>query len=121
MQCWRPLKGPVKQSPLGMIDVSSVSKEDYLYYKVHFPSRSGSNYGLKYSPQHKWLYVPDMNADEAYVFVCYDSRADRVRFTPHTGFRDLSAKPDAPPRESVEIRSLCFWQNENPQEVASEL
>lgn len=26
-----------------------------------------------------------MNVDEAYVFVCYDSRADRARFTPHTG------------------------------------
>ena len=33
----------------------------------------------------RFYYAKNMNVDEAYVFVCYDSRKDRVRFTPHTG------------------------------------
>ena len=34
----------------------------------------------------RFYYAKGMEVDEAYVFVCYDSRADgRARFTPHTG------------------------------------
>lgn len=34
----------------------------------------------------RFYYAKGMDVDEAYVFVCYDSRADgRARFTPHTG------------------------------------
>ena len=33
----------------------------------------------------RFYYAKGMNVDEAYVFVCYDSRTDRARFTPHTG------------------------------------
>lgn len=33
----------------------------------------------------RFYYAKGMNVDEAYVFVCYDSRAGRARFTPHTG------------------------------------
>ncbi|KAA6426113.1 MAG: methyltransferase [Trebouxia sp. A1-2] len=49
---------------------------------------------------------------EAYVFVCYDSRTDgRARFTPHTAFQNPSTSPDAPPCKSIEIRALVFWEN----------
>ena len=58
-----------------------------------------------------------METDEAYIFVCYHSRLDRARFTPHSGFRDLSVGDDAPPRESVELRSYVFWEHEEPREV----
>jgi hypothetical protein len=60
--------------------------------------RTGYNYGVKYNPKHKWYYAEGITTDEAYVFVCYDSRKDRARFTPHTGLRDHSIGPDAPPR-----------------------
>ena len=62
-----------------------------------------------------------MDVDEAYVFVCYDSRAGRARFTPHTGFLDHNTSVSAPPRESVELRSYCFWENDEPQQAARDL
>ena len=62
-----------------------------------------------------------MTPDEAYVFVEYDSRVDRARFTPHTGFKDPTSAPDAPPRESVELRALVFWEHEAAQAPAMEL
>lgn len=62
-----------------------------------------------------------MDINEAWAFVCYDSRSDRARFTPHTGFKDHSSAPDAPARESIEIRSFCFFENLPPQEIAKDL
>ncbi len=54
-----------------------------------------------------------METDEVYLFVCYDSRQDgRVIFTPHTSFDDPTTPPDAPERESIEIRAYAFWEDE---------
>ena len=52
-QVWRPLRGPVDDSPLGMVDAASVAKEDLLPYTLHFPGRVGYNYAAKYNPEHR--------------------------------------------------------------------
>ncbi|KAK9811501.1 hypothetical protein WJX72_004881 [[Myrmecia] bisecta] len=118
IQVWRPLRGPVQHSPLGMIDASTVAKEDLLQHALKFPQRTGYIYGVAPNPDHRWYYAKGMNTDEAYVFVCYDSRSGRARFTPHTGFIDHAAPAEETPRESIEIRAYCFWENEPAQEVA---
>ena len=53
MQVWRPLKGPVQESPLAMIDASTVDKEDLMQYALHFPDRTGYNYAVKHNPKHR--------------------------------------------------------------------
>ncbi|KAL3161264.1 hypothetical protein ABBQ38_009625 [Trebouxia sp. C0009 RCD-2024] len=121
IQVWRPLRGPVDESPLGMIDASSVAKEDLLPYTLHFPGRTGYNYAAKHNPEHRWYYAKGINTDEAYVFVCYDSRDGRARFTPHTGFKDPTTSPDAPQRQSVETRAYVFWEHEPEQDIAQTL
>ena len=51
-----------------------------------------------------------MTRDEALVFKVYDSMVDNpVRWTAHTAFVNPTAPPDAPQRESIEIRSFVFW------------
>ena len=46
---------------------------------------------------------------EAIVFKVYDSAKDgRARFTPHTSFQDPTTPPGAPPRQSIEARTLAF-------------
>lgn len=52
-QVWRPLKGPVNDSPLGMIDASTTDKDDLMQYALHFPGRTGYNYAVKHNPKHK--------------------------------------------------------------------
>jgi hypothetical protein len=32
-----------------------------------------------------------------------------VRLTAHTAFDDPASPPDAPPRRSIEVRSILFW------------
>ncbi len=47
---------------------------------------------------------------EALVFKCYDSLIDgRARFTAHGSFDDPGTPADAPPRESIEVRTLALW------------
>ena len=58
----------------------------------------------------RWFWTSQMQTDEAYVFVNYDSRQDgRPRFTPHVAVADSSVPADVPIRESIETRALVFW------------
>ena len=60
--------------------------------------------------RHRWFWTSQMQEDEAYVFVNYDSRQDgRARFTPHSTIVDPDVSENAPVRQSVETRAFVFW------------
>lgn len=108
---WRPIRGPVRRSPLALLDATSLDPRDLLATDLVYPDRVGEIYHLAYSPHHRLYYFPDMNRDEAVLIKGYDSRTDgRARFTPHTAFTDPTSPPDAPPRESIEVRALAFFE-----------
>jgi hypothetical protein len=110
IQVWRPINKPVERDPLALADGHSVPFEDYIVAERRYPNRVGQTYRVKYNPGHRWYYLPKMRREEAYVFKVYDSVRDgRVRFTAHTAFQDPASRPDAPPRESIEIRTLAFF------------
>jgi hypothetical protein len=51
-----------------------------------------------------------MQRNEAVVFKTFDSSRDgRARWTAHTAFDDPNSPEDAPPRESIEMRTLAFF------------
>jgi hypothetical protein len=67
---------------------------------------------VKYNPDHRWFYVSRMTADEILLLKCFDSNTDgRARFAPHGAFADPTTPSDAPPRESIELRTLVFHAN----------
>jgi hypothetical protein len=106
---WRPIRGPVKDAPLAMCDGQTVAASDLIASDLIYPNRSGETYSVKYNPGHRWYCIPEMTADEALLLKCYDSATDgRTRFVPHTAFIDPTTPPDAPPRESIELRTLVF-------------
>jgi hypothetical protein len=114
IQVWRPAYAdatqPLRANPLAMADARSVAAEDLLVAERRYPNRVGQTYRLKYSPGHRWFYFPEMRRDEAIVFKVFDSEKDgRARFTPHTSFDDPTTPPGAPPRQSIEARSLAFF------------
>ena len=39
----------------------------------------------------------------------------RARFTPHTAFDNPTSPPNARPRESIEVRTLVFFNEERKQ------
>jgi hypothetical protein len=109
---WRPIRGPVRDAPLAMCDGQSVAPADLVASDLIYPNRNGENYTVKYNPNHRWFYIPKMTADEALLLKCYDSATDgRTRFVPHTAFIDSTTPPDAPPRESIELRTLVFHKH----------
>jgi hypothetical protein len=106
---WRPIRGPLRDSPLAMCDASSVAPADLVASDLIYPNRNGETYSVKYNPDHRWFYFPEMTPDEALLLKCYDSAVDgRSRFAPHTAFVDPTTPADAPPRESIELRTLVF-------------
>jgi hypothetical protein len=115
MNLWRPIT-PVYRTPLALCDASTVVRTDLNDSEV----RGGLNdparktlygFNLSHSPRHRWYYAPRMQPDEVLVFKLFDSDSSRVQWTGHTAFDDPTAPPDAPPRESIEIRTISFIPN----------
>jgi hypothetical protein len=110
IQVWRAINQPIQANPLAIADAKSVNMEDWIVAERRYPHRVGQTYRLKYNPKHRWFYFPEMRRDEALVFKVYDSETDgRARFTPHTSFQDPTSPPNAPPRQSIEVRALAFF------------
>ena len=55
------------------------------------------------------FYYPRMVPDEALLFKVFDSEKDVPRFVFHTAFDDPTAPVDAPPRKSIEVRTIALW------------
>ena len=106
---WRPIRGPVRDAPLAMLDGTTVAPDDLVASDLIYPNRNGETYSVKFNPNHRWFYFPEMTADEAILLKCYDSASDgRTRFGPHTAFADPTTPKDTSPRESIELRTLVF-------------
>jgi len=104
---WRPIDGPVQETPLAICDARSIARDDVV------PTEEGVKhevYLFNYTPRHRWFYFPNMEKDEALLFKCFDSLDDgRARVTAHTAFDDPTTPPDARPRESIEVRTIAFF------------
>jgi hypothetical protein len=108
---WRPIVGPVRDTPLALVDASSVSKPDLLAAALLYPERKGEIYYVRFNAAHRWWYLSDMQPDEVWVFKNYDSANDgRARFTPHTAFIDTTPARVAP-RESIEFRTFVVFDS----------
>ncbi|MCA0249202.1 MAG: methyltransferase [Proteobacteria bacterium] len=109
---WRPIKGPLQDSPLAVCDATTIHSDDLVPSDLVYPHRVGETYSVKYNPTHRWYYVPQMRTDEALLLKCADtSTGVPARFTPHSAFTDPTAAADAPPRESIEVRTLVFHRS----------
>jgi hypothetical protein len=112
---WRPIKGPLLDAPLAVCDAASIDANDLAPSDLVYPHRVGETYSVTYRPSHRWFYFPNMRTDEALLLKCYDSKQDcRARFAAHTAFNDPKTPPDAPPRESIELRALVFHSTKRP-------
>jgi hypothetical protein len=108
---WRPITSPVLDAPLAVCDARSVSPKDLVASELVYRDRRGETYNLVYNPGQRWFYAPEMRADEVLLLKCFDSRDDGAvsRFAPHTAFTDPTAPLDAPPRESIELRTFLIF------------
>lgn len=117
---WRSISDlPVEKKPLACCDTRTTPASEHFLYELIFPDRVGENYSLKYKDTHKWYYYPRMAKDECLIFKVYDKKEDGPRFTFHTAFDDPLTTANSPARESIEIRSIAFFDDQAIERVDS--
>lgn len=113
MNLWRPIT-TVHRTPLAICDPRSLGPDDLHGSEV----RGGLNnpdrpplygFNVSYNPAQRWVYAPQMRPEEIWAFKIHESDPDRIGGVPHSAFNDPSAPPGAPPRESIEIRTISFF------------
>ncbi len=110
---WRPIRGPVQRAPLALADAATIRAEDLIATDQIFPDRVGEIYHLGHHPDQQWYWAPEMDRDEVLLIKGWDSRDDgRAQFTPHSAFHQPDEAPDAPARESIEVRTYLIFEEE---------
>jgi hypothetical protein len=112
MNLWRPIS-TVYRTPLALCDASTVLAGDLHDSEIRGglgdPNRPPLyGYNLSYSPGHRWYYTSRMRPEELFAFKLYDSDPARPQWTGHTAINDPETPDDAPPRQSIEIRTISF-------------
>ncbi len=124
---WRPIHKPITRDPLAVCDARSVPESDLVMVPAVLPSKGSGTYdnvssgggfetwSVKANPDHRWYFASGMVPEEVLLIKIFDSKKDgRPRRVPHTAFVDPStAHRDHPPRESIEVRCLVFWENDD--------
>ncbi|KAK0881712.1 hypothetical protein LTR87_004488 [Friedmanniomyces endolithicus] len=111
---WRPIKHPVYDCGLAIADGGKLREDDVLECERHL-AKTGAYWDtmgvIRYRPGFIWYYCSSQAESEVLLFKNYDSATDvPARFCLHTAF-DLPADtipPNAPTRESIEVRALIF-------------
>jgi hypothetical protein len=107
---WRPIKGPVLTAPLVICEWGAIADGDLIAAERRYQDRIGGVYHLAYNPDQRWTYFPRMERDEVILLKCFDTLTDgTARWTAHGSVEDPSTPPGAPPRESIEIRTMYFF------------
>jgi hypothetical protein len=107
---WKPLKRRVEEKPLAMCDVTHATQNDMLKMILRYRERTGEIFVMRHSSAHHWWYFPKMTPQNVLLLKTYESETDgRARFLGHSAFEDPNTPPDAPVRESIEIRTMAFF------------
>ncbi|KAG9100025.1 hypothetical protein FRC06_004604 [Ceratobasidium sp. 370] len=105
---WRPLIGPVLDRPLAVADRRTISDERDLAMTLPAPPgcRTGESQMVRYHPDQKWYYASGMRPDECLMLKIFDSKTGLG--SPHSAFYDPNTTLDAPPRWSIEVRTVIL-------------
>lgn len=105
---WRPLVGPVHDSPIAAADFRSLNTKRDFGETLPAPRgcRTGESQMLRYHPEQQWYYLSKMATNECLLLKCFDSGTG-VR-SPHSAFVDPSTPADSHPRWSIEVRTISL-------------
>jgi len=122
---WRAFSPPPQDCPLAVCDARSVRPEEGVPNTMfvvdqlpdeqtmlgEMPNEATAPAAaiFHYNPAHRWWYFSNMTRNEVLMFKFHDSDRTRALRTPHTAFRDPSFA-DARVRESIEVRSIAYFE-----------
>jgi len=122
---WRTFSPPPQDWPLAVCNSRSVPDEDGLVnlavYQDDPPPedlenlppvpegvRTGEAFVFLFSEKYEWNYFSWMGKDEVLSFKLHDSDHSGTWRTPHCSF--LNDEEGCHQRESIEIRTCCYWK-----------
>ncbi len=114
LNLWRALSDPPQDTPLCVCDATTVAAEDLAISRVVLgpdpekAMRLETNM-VQHNPEHRWVYYSRHEPGRAPDLPRLRLRSRAVPRVPHTAFDDPSAGRDAPPRESIDIRCVAFF------------
>ena len=104
---WRPITGPVENSPLALADAASIAEDELVATDQVFADRVGEIYHIAHSVTQHWYYASQMDRDEVILIKGWDSIDDgRALFTPHGALETIESRHNILPRESIEVRTF---------------
>jgi hypothetical protein len=117
LNLWRNIseKHAIENDHLAVMDErTAVKPDDYITKDLYGDGYHTVQYGLnaRHASHHKWYYFPRMTKNKAILFKQMDSdwtKPGRICF--HMSVADPAAPATVPPRESIELRMMCFWKN----------
>jgi len=109
---WRSINGTVETAPLAICGWDSLQESDLIPAERRYQERIGGVLHLTYNPDQRWYYFPCMEPEEVVLLKCFDSLDDgTAKWTCHGSFVDPNSPEGAAPRESIEIRTLYFFDD----------
>jgi len=109
---WRPIVGPVETAPLAICGWDTLDEANLIPAERRYNDRIGGVLHLCHNPDQRWYYFPRMERDEVVLLKCFDSLEDgTAKWTCHGSFKDPGTPANAKPRESIEIRTLYFFDD----------
>jgi hypothetical protein len=109
---WRPIGEVVRATPLALCDARTIAEQDLIPSDLVYRDKVGETYSVVHRERHRWFYFPELRPDEVLLLKIYDSATDgTARLSFHTAFEDPTSPPNAPPRRSIELRNLVFFES----------
>ncbi|KDQ08749.1 hypothetical protein BOTBODRAFT_165531 [Botryobasidium botryosum FD-172 SS1] len=108
---WRPIGTIVHHDPLTVADWRTASLDDLVPVRIIGPDGdSYYQFNMRYNENLRWYYLREQTPSEVVLIKCFDSATEHggSRLCPHGSFHDPSSPPEAPKRQSIEVRAFLF-------------
>ncbi|CAN9210814.1 unnamed protein product [Alternaria alternata] len=110
---WKPLRGPIHDWPLALCDPRSMSAFDLQPRDTVKRDNFIETYQVHHNRSHKWYYLSGQMPNEAWVFLQADSSPQGMTGVPHAAFQNPVSSPNDIPRESIEVRCIAFFDDDD--------
>jgi len=111
---WRPFR-TVKNAPLVITDRRSVQPDDLVEVEKIIPDKIERAYYLLHRTHTKWYYMSDQTEQDVAIFTTWDCEMleNFAGAPPHGAASQFDEQFETNPRESIEVRFICFFPTEN--------
>ncbi|KAI1176307.1 hypothetical protein F4777DRAFT_547112 [Nemania sp. FL0916] len=109
---WRPLRGPVQEWPLATMDSRTLTESNVHptnIFKYQYELQ-GQTISITHSPEQRWYYLDQQQTNEVTFIKIWDNQEHATaKLCAHCAFPHPETPPDAPLRESMEVRCFVFY------------